>query len=498
MLGLKVLATVLITVSAVLPSVRASVVPVEKREDYHWIDTWTNMPQLVEQNNLPPAPFLQANSVFRDVTLRQTLRMTVGSEKIRIVFSNVFGGTDLPITAASVAFPTGGNAGASGIQTNTIRPVTFNGGSASVIVPRGKTYTSDEFAFPIQAQQVLAITIYLQQGQSGINIDGHPGSRTTSWMQQGNHVNDASVSGGSTLHWYFLNAVQVYVPTTSNSLMILGDSITDGRGSDNDANNRWPDLLLNRLKASGLTQIAIGNQAAGGNRVLADGLGPSLISRCKRDALERPGVKWVMVFEGVNDIGTAAANTATQTQVANQLINAFKQIASDAKKAGLQVFAATILPFSAPGGTSQQPYSDPTREAARKTVNNWILTSGTFDAVIDFDKFLRNPSTPTQLAGQYNSGDYLHPNVAGYTELASQFPLDIFKVGSGPVPTSSPPPSTTQPPTETTPPPATTTAPSGPIQTHFGQCGGKGFTGPTTCEPPYTCQFSNDWYSQCL
>lgn len=176
------------------------------------------------------------------------------------------------------------------------------------------------------------------------------------------------------------------------------------------------------MQTNGLTNIGVCNQAAGGNRVLADGLGPSLISRYKRDALNQPGVKWVMIFEGVNDIGTAAANSGTQTQTANQLISAFTQIAKDAKALGLSVFAATITPF----GNSQ--YGDTSREAARQTVNNWIKTSGTFDAVVDFDKFIQNPSNPAQLASQYNSGDYLHPNVAGYQYIANQFPLDIFKV----------------------------------------------------------------------
>lgn len=181
------------------------------------------------------------------------------------------------------------------------------------------------------------------------------------------------------------------------------------------------------MQSNGLTQIGVNNQAAGGNRVLADGLGPSLISRYKRDAIEQAGVKYIMIFEGVNDIGSAGTDQGTQTQIGNQLISAFTQIASDSHKAGIPIFAATITPFSGTG----QSYSNPIREATRQKVNTWIKTGGAFDAVIDFDQILHDPSNPSQLASKYNGGDYLHPNTAGYKALADAFPLDIFtKFGS--------------------------------------------------------------------
>ncbi|KAF9526189.1 SGNH hydrolase-type esterase domain-containing protein [Crepidotus variabilis] len=497
-----------------LSLVGANVVPfnstTHRRDDYHWVDTWTNMPQLVEDSNMPPSPFVSVlgqspiyssqaagSTTFRDTTIRQTLHMSVGAQKIRVVFSNTFGGADLPITAANVALPTGGKAGVAGIQASPIVPITFKG-ATSATVPKGQTLTSDDIGFPVQPQQMITVTLYTQQGQATASIDGHPGSRTTTWLQQGNHVLATTVSGSSLQHWYLLSAVQAYVPADYGSFVILGDSITDGRGSDNDMNNRWPDLLLARLQTNGLTNIAVVNQAAGGNRVLADGLGPSLISRYKRDALTQAGVRWAMIFEGVNDIGTGATGSGTQNQIANQLISAFTQIAKDAKALGLPIFAATITPF----GSSQ--YGDASREAARQTVNDWILTSGIFDAVVDFDKFIRDPSNSAQLASQYNSGDYLHPNVAGYQYIANQFPLNIFKV-SPPVTTSSPSapePSTTPLPTSTSsdpvPPVTTPSQPDMPKVPHWGQCGGTGFTGPTVCEEPYTCKYNNAWFSNCL
>jgi lysophospholipase L1-like esterase len=187
---------------------------------------------------------------------------------------------------------------------------------------------------------------------------------------------------------------------------------------------RWPDLVLEKMQKNGITNVGVNNQAAGGNTVLTGGLGPTLLTRYTRDAINQQGVKYVMIFEGVNDIGGGGTDQGTQTQIGDRLIAAFKQIAADCKKAGITVFAATITPFSSPG--SQQSYSNPVREATRQKVNNWILTSGTFDAVVDFDKILHNPSTVSQLAPNYNGGDYLHPNVAGYQAIADNFPTDIF------------------------------------------------------------------------
>lgn len=188
----------------------------------------------------------------------------------------------------------------SGIQASPIVPVTV-GGKAAFTVPKGQVVTSDEIEFPVKAQSMVTVSMYSAEGQKGSSITGHPGSRTTSWFAAGNHVSDTALSGAvSSVHWYFLSGIQVLVPKTSSALMILGDSITDGRGSDDNKNNRWPDLLLARLQAGKGSNVAVCNQAAGGNRVLRSGLGPPLLQRYERDAIEQPGVKWVMIFEGVN------------------------------------------------------------------------------------------------------------------------------------------------------------------------------------------------------
>lgn len=381
------------------------------------------MPQLVEQSNLPPAPFTGAG-VFRDATLRQTLHVSIGAERIRILISNTFGGSALPITAASLALPTGGAAGVSTIDTTTLRGLTFNGAS-SVTIPQGQAVYTDPIDVKVAPQSMITVTLYSQAGQSGTSITGHPGSRTTSWMQQGNRVNASSVTGAGTAHWYFVNAVEAWAPKSTAALVILGDSITDGRGSTDNMNNRWPDLLLAKMQKENITNIAVVNQAAGGNAVLTGGLGPPLLQRYKRDLLATAGAKYGLIFEGVNDIGSGAASSSTQSQISKGLQSAFKTIASEAKAAGITMFGATITPF----GGNGQAYSNPTRDSARQTVNKWILAGGDggFVATIDFAKILANPSNPSTLAPQYDGGDHLHPNPAGYQAIADQFPLSIFE-----------------------------------------------------------------------
>lgn len=227
-----------------------------------------------------------------------------------------------------------------------------------------------------------------------------------------------------------MTSVEVLAPLSYRTFVIVGDSITDGRGSDTDKNNRWPDLLFTKMLKSNNTtsNIAVINKAAGGNRILNDGLGPNVLSRIDRDVLAQPGLSYVMIFEGVNDICTTATDIESQQNVGDRIIAAYKQIYLRVHTFDVPIFAATITPFSAPNGNvALQPYTDPNREVTRQRVNNWIRESNVFDAVIDFDAFLRNSSYPDQLADLYNSGDYLHPNVEGYQKLADEFPLHIFE-----------------------------------------------------------------------
>jgi lysophospholipase L1-like esterase len=285
---------------------------------------------------------------------------------------------------------------------------------------------SDPLGFRVGPKTNLAVTLYLATGQASNNITSHPGSRTTSYLLAGNHVADADLPGAAHVdHWYFLSGVEAFAQRGTAGAVMLGDSLTDGRGSTTNGNDRWPDQLLTRLQASHRTaDVAILNQAAGGNRVLNDGLGPNALARFDRDVLATSGVEWLLVFEGINDIGTAAATPEAQQQVAADLIAAYEQFVTRAHAQDIEVFGATLLPF---GGNNL--YDEPTgvRETARQTVNQWIRTSHEFDAVIDFDKVVRDPEAPRQLLPAYDVGDHLHLNPAGYQALGSSVPPGLFR-----------------------------------------------------------------------
>jgi lysophospholipase L1-like esterase len=372
------------------------------------------------------------SAIFVNTTIRQTLHVSVAASQIRIKISNAFGVTNLPITAVTVALPANDTVGIHQIQGNTVQKVTFSGND-SISIPNGALAVSDPLNFQIKGQSMITVTMYLETGQTTQSITSHPGSRTTSWWQYGNAVDAASLTitnktTQSAAHWYFISSIEAWVPPTYGGLNIVGDSITDGRGSDTDKNNRWPDLLLARMQKDARTQhISVANLAAGGNRVLIDGLGPNALGRIDRDVLAHPGVQYAMLFEGVNDIGTAATTPEAQDAVYQSLIQAYKQIVTRVHSFGIPIFGATITPFMAPANSTIQAYSHPERAKTRNRVNAFIRDSGIFDAVVDFDRMLADPESPDMLKMEYDSGDYLHPNVKGYQRLADLFPLGIFE-----------------------------------------------------------------------
>jgi lysophospholipase L1-like esterase len=229
----------------------------------------------------------------------------------------------------------------------------------------------------------------------------------------GNQVSASDLPGATPVdHWYFLSGIEVLSP--ASAVAVIGDSLSDGRGSTTNGNDRWPDVLASRLSS------AVVNQAAGGNRVLQDGLGPNVLARLDRDLLAQSGVSRAIVFEGINDIGTAAPAAAAAT--AADLIDAYDQILTRAHAAGIEVYGATLTPF---GGN--EGYDDPLREAARTSVNAWIR--GHFDAVLDFDRVVRDPVTPVRLLPAYDVGDHLHLNPAGYRALGTSVPAGLFRNG---------------------------------------------------------------------
>ncbi|WNZ14811.1 SGNH/GDSL hydrolase family protein [Streptomyces sp. 11x1] len=393
----------------------------------HWVNTWSAMPQLTEPHNMPPAPFTGDRAVLVDTTLRQTVRVTTGGDRLRLRFSNAFGGSALPLTAVRVALPLDGRAGVGAIEPGTSRPVTFSG-RRSTTVPVGAQVVSDPLDFALRPGTNLTVTAYLAEGQASLALTSHPGSRTTSYLLHGDHTEDADLSGATpTNHWYLLSDVEVLSRPATTAVAVLGDSLTDGRGSTTNGNNRWPDQLFDRLQRQpGTRHIAVVNQAAGGNRVLNDGLGPGALARLDRDVLAHSAVGQLIVFEGVNDLGTAEATPAAQQRVAADLIAGYEQIIVRAHAQGIRVYGATLLPF---GGNT--PYDDAAghREAARQTVNAWIRGSGRFDAVLDFDRAVRDPADPSRLLSGLHDGDWLHLNPEGYRLLAEAVPARLLRRG---------------------------------------------------------------------
>jgi lysophospholipase L1-like esterase len=352
---------------------------------------------------MPPPPGLA------DTTLRQVVHVSVGGKWVRVRFSNAYGPSPLKITSAHIALPSG--AGAIGPKTDT--PLTFDGQTA-VTVPPGAIELSDPVQFLVLPLCDIAITIHVVDPLD--HVTGHPGSRCTSYLLAGDHVSDPTLEGcATTEHWYYINGIDVVAPKDAAAIAILGDSITDGRNSIENGNGRWPDNLARRLEADKRTRdIGVLNQGIGGNQVLNDGLGPNALARLDRDIIAQSGVRWLIVFEAINDLGTRSAN-------AQDLIDAYQQIITRAHAHGIRVYGVTITPC---GGSF---YYGPNLEAQRQAINNWIRTSGAFDGVIDFDAVARDPNDPTRLSPTLDGGDHLHPSNDGYKTLANSIDLSLFR-----------------------------------------------------------------------
>src|SRR5579862_2105019 len=378
-----------------------------------WVGTWACSPQLTEPRNLPPAPL--ANS-----TLRQFVYVTIGGNRIRVRFCNAFGTNAVVMNSAHVALAAGrGSAGEGDIDAATDHALKFNS-AESVSIPAGETIYSDPVDFNLPALTNLAVTIFFGPMSSN-TISGHPGSRTHSFIQPDNVVSATNMpTAVKAEHWYIITGVDVQGDAASKAVVVLGDSITDGRGSTTDRNNRWPDDLARRLNTNSATAgISVLNHGIGGNGLFG-GLGPAAIKRFDRDVLQQSGARWLIVFEGVNDIGGTRSGEGS-TAMAMSLIKAYQDFAAKAHAQNMLVYGATITPF---GGFS---YYTPAHEQARQTVNAWIRTNKVYDAVIDFDAAVRDPMNETNLLRAYNSGDGIHLSPGGYEAMANAIPLELFK-----------------------------------------------------------------------
>jgi lysophospholipase L1-like esterase len=382
-----------------------------------WISTWGASQQIPElQNALPPDD-------LRDATVRQIVHLSVGAARLRVHLSNAFGTDALHITSAHIARPL--TLASAAIDPATDKTLTF-GGSTAVTIPTGAEVVSDPIDFPAAPLSSLAVTFHLDTPPA--QQTGHPGSRATTWYVHGDAVAAPNFTDPKHVdHWYQLSAVDVLATPDSGTIVALGDSITDGHGATTNGNDRWTDDLAARLQATPATRnIAISNQGIGGNHLLIDGLGPNALARLDRDVLAPAGVRWLIAFEGVNDLGGLAINgevaPAQHAALVEQVLTAYQQMIVRAHTQGLRVIGATITPYVGSGYYHPGPLS----EADRQAVNQWIRTSGHFDAVIDFDKVTADPQHPDQLLPAYDSGDHLHPSPAGYKAMAESISLSLF------------------------------------------------------------------------
>jgi len=373
-----------------------------------WIGTWAAAPQLVESPNMPPEPGLSMN------TIRQIVRVSIGGNTIRIRFSNDFGVNPLILKSVSVSSVSD----SSKIDLQTRKFLTFNG-EESVSVPAGSEIYSDTLAFSLKQNSKLAIDV--NYGETFQQLTGHPGSRTTSYILDGNQLDNPDFKDAvKTDHWYTIMGIDVWGSEKTSAVAILGNSITDGRGSGTNRQNRWPDIFSQRLLENPSTSnVGVLNLGIGGNCVVKGGLGPTALERFDRDILSQSGVKWLIILEGINDIG-GIRKEEDAAQTVRNLIDAYLLMIGKAHAKGIKVYGATILPFA------RSYYDTPFRQQVWKKVNEWIRTSGKFDAVIDFAKLMES-SEPGVIHPGMHDNDHLHPNEAGYRKMGESVDLRLFE-----------------------------------------------------------------------
>jgi lysophospholipase L1-like esterase len=381
-----------------------------------WTGSWASAQMIPNAKDALPA------ADVADATLRQVVRLSAGGDQIRVRLSNAFG--TQPLRLASVHVARALAPGDARIDPATDRALTFSG-RGDVTIPAGAEYLSDPLAFPAAPLSSLAISLRFDGAPA--QQTSHPGSRATSWIAAGDQVAAPDLSCAQTVnHWYQLSGVDVLRPA-GESVATFGDSITDGYGVTPNGDNRWPDILAARLQADPRTRgVGVLNLGIGGNRLLLDGTGPNALARFERDVLAQAGLRHVIVLEGVNDLGVLTrdqpVSEAVHADLVARIVGAYDQMIQRARQRGIRIYGATIMPY----GGADYYHPDAANERDRQAINAWIRAPGHFDAVIDFDAVMRDPDQPDRLRPAYDSGDHLHPSVAGYKVMGDAVPLGLF------------------------------------------------------------------------
>lgn len=391
----------LLALLAILPATGFGASLATSDSTRHWVGTWSAAPYLVEAANMPPSPGLTNN------TLRQVVRVSIGGDTLRLKLTNVNNTTAVVLKAVNIAISSGNGA----IQVSSLKSLRFQG-SVGATMAAGASVTSDPLAFPLAPDAQVAITIVY--GATSSNMTGHVGSRTNSYILSGDKATDPTFSGAvKTPHWYSINTLDVRAPISTKAVAVIGNSITDGYGLTPDLQNRWTDVFSRALlKNPETSDVGVLNMGIGGTTVLGTAQ-TSAVVRFQRDVLDQAGLGWVVIYHGVNDIGSSNAS-------ASALIAGLKRLADAARAKGVKVYGATIIPFNG------NAYYSIAHEAVRRDVNAWIRTPGNFDAVIDFDRTMRDPADTTRMKSALKN-DWLHPNTEGLRVMGESVDIQLFR-----------------------------------------------------------------------
>ena len=391
------------------------------QEDNDWIGTWTASAQPAWEADFAVPLGMQAN--LWNHTIRQVARVSIGGDKVRIIVSNEYGKLPLKIGAAEIGVTKDGAA----IQPGTGKAVTFSG-SPSITIPPGAPVISDPVDLKVEPLSEVSVSLFFPESAptTTMHWDGHQ----TAFIAAGNKVADEDLKADSTqTQRAFLTGIMVEAPDDARAIVLFGDSITDGDGSTVDGNDRWPDTLAERLAEAGGAPVAVLNQGISGAKVLSDRMGVNALARFDRDVLSQPNADTVVLMMGINDIGWPGSGLALHDPepTAEDIIAGYRQLIARAHADGMRIIGATLTPFGDSfAETPFEGYYTPEKETIRLAVNEFIRNSKEFDGVIDFDKVVVDPQKPGYIKAEFDKGDHLHPNAAGYDAMANSIDLKLL------------------------------------------------------------------------